>query len=169
MEEKKETVEETQEETVQQENEGTGEKLLTQEEFDKAIQERVAREKKKLPPKEELDEFKKWKEGQKTQEEKLTEIQKIMQEKEEKLSNLEKENLLLKKGIPYKNIDYLIFQASKMDGDFSENVETFLKENPEFSGKKETKDTGVTTTGVKSTQTSGIEAILRQRNPEIYN
>lgn len=172
MEEKIETVEN---EIV----EGTGEnkvateqkaevKMITLEEAQKMVDGAIA---KKLPPKEKMDAFKKWEESQKTEADKQAEKDKELETLRQEALNTKRENALLKKGINENDIDYVMFKVGKMDGEFDENLVEFLKENPKYLSKEETKvanTTGVKISGVES-KDSGVTAILKSKHPELFN
>ena len=86
-----------------------------------------------MPSKEELKAFKEWQETQKTEEQKKSEqeieFQKTLTENED----LKKENMLFKKGVTNSDdVEFLVFKISKMNGDFEDNVDKFLKENPKY-------------------------------------
>ena len=103
----------------------------------------VAKKLKGMPSKEELKAFKEWQESQKTAEEKQAEKEAEYLKKDNLISDLEKENAVLKAGVK-EDIDYVLFKVSRMEGDFSENLAKFLKENPKFtsSENKEIKTVG---------------------------
>ena len=158
--------------------EGTGEnkvatetkeevKTITLEEAQKMVNGALA---KKLPPKEEMEAFKQWKESQKTETEKQAEEKKELETLRQETVNVKRENALLKKGINEEDIDYVMFKVGKMDGEFDENLVEFLKENPKFTAKEETKKpetTGVKSNGVENKDT-GVLAILKAKHPELY-
>ncbi len=132
----------------------------------------VAKKMKGMPSKEELKAFKEWQESQKTaeqkQSEKETEYQKTLSEKE----SLAQENLVLKAGVNIDDVDYVVFKVSKKEGDFEENLQEFLKENPKYTQKEEheeieQKATGTQVKTIKSSET-GVMAILKAKHPEIY-
>lgn len=162
------TTEKMEEEKVGTETTENAGKIFTQEELDLIVKERIERERKKLPSKEELTKFNQWKEEQKTeverQAETLKEIEKYKLEKEQ----VSKENILLKKGIKQDDIDYVSFKISKMEGEFETNVELFLKENPKFIETKEE----IRTTGIKANNITqdgdGVISILKGRHPELF-
>ena len=172
MEEKIETVEN---EIV----EGTGEnKVATEKESvnnveldaQKIADAMVAKKLKDMPSKEELKAYKEWKESQKTESEKQAEALKELETLRQEKLNTQRENALLKKGINENDIDYVMFKVGKMEGEFDENLVEFLKENPKFTTKEETKvvTTGVKTSGVES-KDSGVTAILKLKHPELFN
>lgn len=117
------------------------EKTFTQEEFDKALQNAIKIKTKGIPSKEELKAYNEWKESQKTAEEKNAERERLNQEITNERDNLKRENLLLRKGVKDDDLDYVLFKVSKMDGEFEDNLENFLKDNSKFLAKEETKET----------------------------
>ena len=158
--------------------EGTGEnkvatetkeevKTITLEEAQKMVNSALA---KKLPPKEEMDAFKQWKESQKTEADKQAEVLKELETLRQEKLNAQRENALLKKGINNDDIDYVMFKVGKMEGEFDENLVEFLKENPKFTTKEETKvvTTGVKTSGVEN-KDSGVTAILKAKHPQLFD
>lgn len=135
MEDKTPTVEtETTETTqVEQTNEVVKEeKTFTQEEVNEIVKTRIAKEKKGIPSKEELQEFTNWKESQKTAEEKNAEKEKENQLILTERDNLKRENLLLRKGVKEEDIDYVLFKVSRQEGEFKDNLESYLTENPKY-------------------------------------
>lgn len=160
-----EVVEETTN-TVEETETTSEEKTFTQEEVNKLIAKEKARAKKNIPSKEELDAFNSWKESQKSTEEKEKETQSRIDTLENINTSLEQENLILRKGVSIEDVDYVQFKVSKMDGDFEENLENYLKENSKFV-EKEKKATGVQIKGTKVEEEDGVLAILKARNPNL--
>ena len=174
MENNIETVEETKiEGTGEQTNVATETKaevkMITLEEAQKMVDGALA---KKLPPKEKMDAFKKWEESQKTEADKQAETLKELETLRQEKLNTQRENALLKKGINENDIDYVMFKVGKMEGEFDDNLVEFLKENPKFTAKEETKTvastTGIKTSGVEN-KDSGVTAILKAKHPELFN
>ena len=159
-----EVVEETTQ-TVEETETTSEEKTFTQEEVNKLIAKEKARAKKNIPSKEELDAFNSWKESQKSTEEKEKETQSRIDTLENMNTSLEQENLILRKGVSIEDVDYVQFKVSKMDGDFEENLENYLKENSKFVAP--TKATGVQIKGTKVEEEDGVLAILKARNPNL--
>ena len=159
--------------------EGTGEtnvatetkaevEMISKEEAQKMVNSALA---KKLPPKEEMDAFKQWKESQKTEADKQAETLKELETLRQETVNVKRENALLKKGINEEDIDYVMFKVGKMEGEFDDNLVEFLKENPKFTAKEEksvASTTGVKTSGVDN-KDSGVTAILKAKHPELFN
>ena len=149
-------------------NEGQAEKTFTQEELNKIVQERLDKEKKKMPSKEDLKAFKDWKESQKTAEEKQAEKEAEYQRTLNELNTLKQTNAVLEAGVNKDDADYVLFKVSKMEGEFEENLTKFLKDNPKYL-KQETQEQKATGTSVKSISSSndGVTAILKAKHPEI--
>lgn len=154
-------VEQTEVETKQEESV----KTFTQEEVNELLGKEKSRLKKGMPSKEELDAFNEWKESQKTEQEK-------QQENLTKISNLEndkialyQENLILKKGVKPEDVDYIQFKVAKMDGDFEENLDSYLADNSKFT-KPVATGTQTHTTSVE--KESGVAAILKAKHPDLF-
>ena len=149
-------------------NEGQAEKTFTQEELNKIVQERLDKEKKKMPSKEDLKAFKDWKESQKTAEQKQAEKEAEYQRTLNELNILKQTNAVLKAGVNKDDVDYVLFKVSKMEGDFDENLTKFLKDNPKY---KESEPEGQKATGTQvkkiNSQNDGVLGILASKHPEI--
>lgn len=113
-------------EVTQPENEV---KTFTQEEVDSMIKKRLE----KMPSKEELKSFKEWKESQKTLEEKQAEKELEYKNTLSRNTELENELKAFKAGVVKEDIDFVVYKVSKMEGDFEENLNQFLKENPKYT------------------------------------
>ena len=137
-------------------------KTFTQEEVNNIVKERLAKEKKGIPSKEELAKYNEWKESQKTQEDKYNDLVKQDNEKSTTISNLQKENLVLKSGIT--DSDEVEFIVYKMDGDFEDNLKEYLANNPKFTKQKAT---GVETKSQSISKDDGVLAILKAKHPDI--
>lgn len=144
------------------------EKTFTQEEVNNIVKERLAKVQKGIPSKEELTKYNEWKESQKTQQDKYDELVKQDTEKDSTISNLQKENLVLKSGITDSDeVEFIVYKVSKMDGDFEENLKDYLADNPKFAKKQETKATGVETKSTNVAKEDGVMAILKAKHPDI--
>ena len=146
-------------------------KTFTQEEVDNIVKERLAKAKKGIPSKEELTKYNEWKESQKTQQDKYDELLKKESEKDNTISNLQKENLVLKSGVTDDDeIEFIVYKVSKMDGDFEDNLKQYLADNPKHTKKQEAKATGVEATkSTTVTKESGVSAILKAKHPELFD
>ena len=169
-----EIVQEVETETTTAEEVGTNseevvEKTFTQSEVDNIVKERLAKAKKGIPSKEELTKYNEWKESQKTQQDKYDELVKEGSEKDTTISNLQKENLVLKSGVTDSDeVEFIVYKVSKMDGDFEENLKEYLANNSKFTKKQEIKATGVGNNNVSIPKESGVSAILKAKHPELF-
>lgn len=145
------------------------EKTFTQKEVNDIVEKRLAKERKGIPSKEEMENYNKWKESQKTQQDKYDELIKKDTEKDTEISNLQKENEILKAGvIDDDDIEFILFKIGKMEGDFSENLKNYLAENPKYTKKQEQKATDIENKSNLVAKESGVMAILKSRHPEQF-
>ena len=141
-------------------------KTFTQEEVNNIVKERLAKANKGIPSKEELAKYNEWKESQKTQEDKYNELMQKDTEKSTTISNLQKENEVLRSGITDEDeVEFIVYKVGKMDGDFSENLKQYLADNPKY--KKQEKATGVETKTSSVAKEDGVLAILKAKHPDI--
>ncbi|WP_415337333.1 hypothetical protein, partial [Clostridium perfringens] len=119
----------------------TEEKTFTQEEVNRMIKDRVAREKKGQLSKEELKAYQEWKESQKTeaqkQSEALTNAEKAKQDAEERANTLEAKVTCLSKGVLADNVDDVVILAKAMVSDdvtMDQAVDKVLEKYPSFKG-----------------------------------
>ena len=105
------------------------ERKFTQDDVNKAVSKALA---KKLPPKEEMDEFRAWKKSQQTEQERQQEREKHYADVEKENAYLKQENAVIKAGVNAGDVDYVLFKVGRMEGDFDENLEIFLKENEKY-------------------------------------
>ncbi|MDK0874161.1 hypothetical protein P5F33_01650 [Clostridium perfringens] len=117
------------------------EKTFTQADVDRLIKERLAREKKGQPSKEDLEAFNNWKESQKTEEEKkneaLTNAEKAKQDAEERANTLEAKVTCLSKGVLADSVDDVVILAKAMVSDdvtMDQAVDKVLEKYPSFKG-----------------------------------
>lgn len=151
-------------------NEGQAEKTFTQEELNKIVQERLDKEKKKMPSKEELKAFKDWQESQKTAEQKQAEKDAEYKKTLNELNTLKQTNAVLEAGVNKDDADYVLFKVSKMEGEFEENLAKFLKDNPKYLKQElETTEPKATGTPVKSisSNSDGVLGILASKHPDM--
>ena len=154
--------------TTNQNEEKATEKTFTQEQLNKIVKERLEKEQKKMPSKEELKAFKQWRESQKTEAEKQAEKEAEYQKTLNELNTLKQTNAVLEAGVNKEDVDYVIFKVSKMEGEFEENLEKFLKDNPKYkeSEPEVQKATGTQVKKINS-QNDGVLGILASKHPEI--
>lgn len=117
------------------------EKTFTQADVDRLIKERLAREKKGQPSKEDLEAFNNWKESQKTEEEKkneaLTNAEKAKQAAEERANTLEAKVTCLSKGVLADSVDDVVILAKAMVSEevtMDQAVDKVLEKYPSFKG-----------------------------------
>lgn len=157
--------------TTTNQNEGKAtEKTFTQEELNKIVQERLDKEKKKMPSKEDLKAFKDWKESQKTEAEKQAEKEAEYQKTLNELKTLKQTNAVLEAGVNKDDADYVLFKVSRMEGEFDENLAKFLKDNPKYL-KQELETTEPKATGAPvrtiSSKNDGVLGILASKHPDM--
>lgn len=149
-------------------------KTYTQDEVNGLLKKEKEKYQKKIPSKERLEALEKYEESQKSAEQKQAEKETKYQKA---LSDLqEKENYIavLESGVSKDDSDYVLFKVSKMEGDFNENLEEFLKSNPKYTNtKKETeepdaKTDGVSVKNINNKKDSGVTAILKQKHPDLF-
>ena len=118
---------------------GQPERTFTQAEVDTIVQNRLDRERKNLPSKDELTAFRNWRASQQTEEERVNGIIEerdgnaaALREANAKVEQLERERLLLSKGVPMEDVEYYAFKIGKLvteTQDFAKSVEVFFKDN----------------------------------------
>lgn len=151
---------------TQPENEEKQVKTFTQEDVDKIVKKRL----KDIPSDKELAKYYEWKEAQKTAEERAAEKAKEHEKVVEENTNLKNENVALRAGVNPDDLDYVLFKLNKLDGDFTENLKSFIEENPKYKlGYKEPEQlaTGVAVKGNFAQPSNGVTEILQKRHPEI--
>lgn len=156
--------------TTNQNEEKATEKTFTQEQLNKIVKERLEKEQKKMPSKEELKAFKQWQESQKTEAEKQAEKEAEYQKTLNELNVLKQTNAVLSAGVNKDDADYVLFKVSKMEGEFDENLAKFLKDNPKYLKQElETTEPKATGAPVKSisSKNDGVLGILASKHPEI--
>ena len=144
------------------------EKTFTQEEVNAML----AKEKNKMPSKEDLKAFNEWKESQKTEAEKQTERAQEFAKLQAEKDSLEQLTKIYDAGVTGKdNVEFIQFKVSKMEGDFDENLKTYLDEHPKYL-QKETDEEAPQTTGasvkkISNNADDGVTAILKAKHPDI--
>lgn len=173
-------------------NEGTGESndnVDSQNNSDETIEQKaqkladgmLKKKMKNMPSKEELKRFRAWEKSQKSKDENDEDEEDTKSSKtvDERTEDALKENLIFRKGVTDpETVEFLSWKVSKMDGDFEENLDEFLEDNPKYLKKNnrqeedETEKNGETTgmqTRKNGTQAqSGVDAILKSRHPEVF-
>lgn len=141
------------------------EKTFTQEEVNAML----AKEKKKMPSKEDMKAFNEWKESQKTESEKSLEKDKRIETLEKQLAYAENKSVVANAGVDSKFQKFVLSEVSEIEGDFEDNLKDYLKENPQYLvSKVETpKTNGVATKKISNDAEDGVTAILKAKHPDI--
>lgn len=156
-------------ENVENNSEQVVEKTFTQKEVNDIVEKRLAKERKGIPSKEEMENYNKWKESQKTQQDKYDELVKKDGEKDNTISTLQRENEILRAGITDSDdVEFILYKVGKMDGDFSDNLKNYLADNPKYTKKQEQKATDVENKSSSIAKESGVMAILKSRHPDQF-
>jgi len=152
-------------------------KTYTEEQVQQMIKDRLKREKKDMPSKEDLEAFKEWKESQKTPDDKtkeeaeaLEQIKKEAEEYKQKAQMYENKEKVLKKDVPLEFAEFVAYQANKLvdeDVTFDKALEKYLKDNPQY-----TEDTTKPLrTGMKQNRATGqsdpVAEAFFKRNPHL--
>ena len=142
------------------------EKTFTQEEVNAML----AKEKKKMPSKEDMKAFNEWKESQKTETEKSLEKDKKIETLKKQLAIAENKSVVANAGVDSKFQKFVLSEVSELEGDFEDNLKDYLKENPQFLiSKVETpKSNGVATQKISDDAEDGVTAILKQKHPDLF-
>ena len=141
-------------------------KTFTQDEVNAML----AKEKKKMPSKEDLKAFNEWKESQKTEEDKKNEILQENETLKKQLVYAENKSVVANAGVDSKFQKFVLSEVYEMEGDFEDNLKDYLKENPQFLiSKVETpKSNGVATQKISDDADDGVTAILKQKHPDLF-
>ena len=141
------------------------EKTFTQEEVNAML----AKEKKKMPSKEDLKAFNEWKESQKTEEDKKNEILQENETLKKQLVIAENKSVVANAGVDSKFQKFVLSEVSEIEGDFEDNLKDYLKDNPQFLIQKveAPKTNGVATQKISDDAEDGVTAILKQKHPDI--
>ena len=146
--------------------------FATQEDFNEALKKELARKTRNMPSKDELKAFNEWKESQKTEAEKQTERAQEFAKLQAEKDSLEQLTKIYDAGVTGKdNVEFIQFKVSKMEGDFDENLKTYLDEHPKYL-QKETEEDAPQTTGasvkkISNNAEDGVTAILKAKHPDI--
>ena len=160
-------------------NEGA-EKTFTQAELDEIVKQRLERQKKGQPSKEEMDAFHKWQDSQKTAEqlsaEKISAAESRAADAEKKAAAAEAKAYAYSKGVNAEAVDDVIALAiPKVDDNttMEKAIEAVIAKYPSFCSAKSEAPKGITT-GVSfgnggGSQLSGVEAAFYAKNPDLKN
>lgn len=174
----KQAVSPKQDEKAVSTNEGA-EKTFTQAELDAIVKQRLDRQKKDMPSKEEMEAFKKWQDSQKSAEElsqeKISAAECRAAEAEKKAAAAEAKAYAYSKGVSAEAVDDVIALAmAKVSDDVSidKAIEGVIAKYPSFCSAKSEPQKGITTgisfgNGSGGGQLSGVEAAFYAKNPDL--
>lgn len=155
-------------------------KTFTQAELDAIVKQRLERQAKGQPSKEEMDAFHKWQDSQKTAEqlsaEKISAAESRAAEAEKKAAAAEAKAYAYSKGVNAEAVDDVIALAiPKVDDNttMEKAIEAVIAKYPSFCSAKSEAPKGITT-GVSfgnggGSQLSGVEAAFYAKNPDLKN
>ena len=150
------------------------EKTFTQAELDEIVKQRLERQKKGLPSKEEMEAFHKWQDSQKSAEqlsaEKISAAEARASEAEKKAAAAEAKAYAYSKGVSAEAVEDVIALALPKVGDnttMEKAIDAVVAKYPAFCGKQEAKGitTGVPFGSGGGSQLSGVEAAFLAKNP----
>lgn len=152
----------------------TAGKTFTQDEVNNLIKERLERERKSQPTKDELAEFRKWQDERKTAEQRTADTLKAAQDKqtaaEQRAESLSAQLDAIKKGVAPEAAEDVIALAQCKVSDtvtLSQAIDEVIKKYPQFAAKSEKPaGWGQRQNGV-SGKSDGVEAAFLKRNPDI--
>ena len=150
-------------------DEGKAEKTYTQEEYNALDKKLQAKYEKKYGGID-IAKYNEWVESQKTAEQKQAEKEAEYVEKDKKITLLENRLKLKENDVSKEYEDFVLFTVGNMEGEFDDNLSSFLKENPKYIKGKETtehKATGTPVKTVSSSENDGVLAILKAKHPEL--
>ena len=130
----------------------------------------MAKERSKMPSKEDLKAFNEWKESQKTETEKSLEKDKKIETLEKQLAYAENKSVVANAGVDSKFQKFVLSEVSELEGDFEDNLKDYLKENPQFliSIVETPKSNGVATQKISDDAEDGVTAILKAKHPDLF-
>lgn len=153
-------------------------KTFTQAELDAIVKQRLERQAKGQPSKEEMDAFRKWQDSQKTAEqlsqEKISAAENGKAEAEKRAAEAEAKCLAFSKGVSNEAVEDVIALAmNKVDDNtpIDKAIDAVIAKYPSFCSAKSEAPNGITT-GVSfnkggGSQMSGVEAAFLAKNPGI--
>lgn len=101
----------------------------TEEEYQNAVNKMF---RSKLPPKEEFEEFKTWKESQKTEQQKFADLQVELEKSKNSNSSYEHLIEVIDSGVSKEFREFVSDKVGRMEGEFTKNLKDFLKNNPKM-------------------------------------
>lgn len=105
----------------------------------------------------------------------LDQLRKEKEDLQNQITALNKTNLTIKSiyGVDDDEVEFTQFKVGKMEGQFEENLKSYLENKPKYLQKEVTadpkEDTGVAVTKTNEKAESGVTAILKEKHPELFN
>lgn len=151
-------------------------KTFTQEELDAVVEARLARERKKIPPKEELEAFRAWRaeqEKDQPEDQQAAEYKNKYEAAQAELQAYKNRETVVSKGVNPKFSEFVAFEVQKLVDevtDFEDALETWLKTNPQYVGKPEEETPpsgGMRHQKSPQQKTSGVTNAFYEKNPDL--
>lgn len=174
MENNQETVTQTVEKTEVTVENSTDEKAEVKTFTQEEVNTMLAKERKKMPSKEDMEAFNTWKESQKTEAQKQTELTQNNVDLTNRNALLEQKLAVTDADVLKQYRDFVQFTVSQMEGNFEDNLKDYLKNNPQYlkangtNTTTENKDSGIAVSKINEGSDSGVSAILKQKHPELF-
>lgn len=147
MEDNQNTVTQTDDKTVVVDAQTTSQnepKTFTQEEYN-ALDKKLRAKYEKKYEGIDIAKYKEWVESQKTEAEKQSEIIKENETLKAKLLEAENKSVVANAGVDSKFQKFVISEVSQMEGEFTDNLTSYLKDNPQFLFRKQDEKKPTTT------------------------
>lgn len=150
----------------------SSEKTFTQDDVDNIVKKRLEQERKKMPSKEEQEEFKKWQEAQKTAEEKQAEKEKQFNQLQSELNLYKNKEKVTKAGIDAQFAEFAVFEVSKLVNettDFDTALNSWIETNQQYKAgaePKQSQSTGLRQ-GTAGKEMDSVEKLFKERNPNL--
>lgn len=164
------TEEKTEENVAEEKEEKKATKTYTQEEYNALDKKLKAKYEKKY---EGIDiaKYKEWQESQKTESEKQQEVLKENEMLKNRIAELENIQVVANADVDSKFQKFVLSEVSAMEGDFEDNLKSYLKDNSQYLKtvpEEVQKDTGVPVQKLNEKAESGVTAILKEKHPELF-
>lgn len=152
-------------------NEAGAEKIYTQQQFDAAL----ARKLRGMPSKDEISAYRKWKAGQKPENEPESDAgaddKRRIADLEAQVAGYQSRAKVAAAGVPDSFVEFVTFEAQRgvRDGtDFDTALGAFLEKNPQFTGSADTRPQAWgMRQGGSAPKMSGVEAAFYAMNPNL--
>lgn len=120
---------------VQETNGTEPEKTFTQTELDAIIEDRIARERKKLPSDIDMKSYREWKRNQQTEAEHIADLEKQLSAANAEIAYAKNMQKVSKAECKPEFAEFVADRVGKMEGDFDKNLTAYKKANPQYFGE----------------------------------